>query len=404
LLFQDAMNVILLAFAIASSPVGTEVLRPGDLVTLDIAGTDLHREKRAVEADGAIDLGEYGRLGVASLTVELASLALQQHLSAYLRNTEDVRLQLDTAGRLVVVTGLVRKPGRVVLPAPADLWQALHLAGGPLDAADLRRVMLLRGEERIDVDLRAYLTGAAAAVLPQVRPGDTILVPARAGWSGKAGAPVEPTSLALEGQALVLGAVTRAGAYPRAARFEPLAAIAQAGGALGDADLTAVRVLADGHAYSLDLLAHVRTGKPLPEELVNASGPITLYVPSRDHAGRDRSVRAVHVIGEVTAPGPHAVDGPLALLDALSLAGGPSERADLTRVVLVRRAAGVVISTRYDVGSRMRSGSVPVVLRPGDTLFIPDRGEDPTKLALSVLSNVAVLAGLATLLLGAFGI
>jgi protein involved in polysaccharide export with SLBB domain len=398
------MNAVLLAAAIAVASAPPSALRAGDVVTLDVPGSDLHRVDRTVQEDGAIDLGEYGRLGVASLTIAAASFALKQHLSTYLRSTDDIQLHLRTAGRLVVVTGLVRSPGRVVLPDPADLWQALHLAGGALDAADLRRVAVLRGDERIDIDLRAYLTQSAAAVLPRLRSGDTILVPARADWVGGDDERSEPTELLLAEQVVVLGAVTRSGAYLRSERFDPLAAIAQAGGPTGDADLSAVRVVAGERSWHIDLLATLRGDLLLPPDLRVAVGPITLYVPSTKAAGRDASVRALHVIGEVNAPGPHAVEGPLHLVDALSLAGGPSERADLARVVLLRRTGGVVLSTRYDVTQRMRGAAVPVVLQPGDTLIIPDRGEDPTKIALAVLSNVAVLASLAVLLLGTFGV
>lgn len=75
---------------------------------------------------------------------------------------------------LVYVSGQVGKPGSVAFREGLTVARAITEAGGAAGAANLGRVTLLRGEERIRVNVRKVLKGKEADV--PVQAGDQIVV------------------------------------------------------------------------------------------------------------------------------------------------------------------------------------------------------------------------------------
>jgi len=78
--------------------------------------------------------------------------------------------------------------------------------------------------------------------------------------------------------------------------------------------------------------------------------------------------------GEVTKPGRYDLRGATTLTEALALAGGPVRGANLSRVVVFRRATDEQLETKQiDVRSMYakRDLSEDLLLRPGDMLFVP---------------------------------
>ena len=75
---------------------------------------------------------------------------------------------------LVSMMGQVAKPGEVAYREGLTISQAVAAAGGALPIADLGRVYILRGDQRIQVNLRRILSGKAEDV--PVKPGDRIFL------------------------------------------------------------------------------------------------------------------------------------------------------------------------------------------------------------------------------------
>lgn len=82
----------------------------------------------------------------------------------------------------------------------------------------------------------------------------------------------------------------------------------------------------------------------------------------------------VYMVGEIAKPGILVLKGKTRLLQALSLAGGFTQFADRSRVIVLR-AIGGGNETRLEFNyKRIVSGSSPednVVLMPGDTVIVP---------------------------------
>jgi polysaccharide export outer membrane protein len=79
----------------------------------------------------------------------------------------------------------------------------------------------------------------------------------------------------------------------------------------------------------------------------------------------------VSVLGEVRKPGPYPVDPGTSLLQLLTLAGGPTENADMRKARVVRegRAFGVNLESALAGSAAGR-----VVLYSNDVLVVPKRG------------------------------
>jgi polysaccharide biosynthesis/export protein len=83
--------------------------------------------------------------------------------------------------------------------------------------------------------------------------------------------------------------------------------------------------------------------------------------------------RSVNVIGSVTNQGriQFPQERGLSIVDAISLAGGQTRLADMKHVKLTRNSGEAQI---IDVDAMMkRGGADPVMLEPGDVIFVPER-------------------------------
>lgn len=81
----------------------------------------------------------------------------------------------------------------------------------------------------------------------------------------------------------------------------------------------------------------------------------------------------VHIWGQVNKPGLYLVSDGTDVVALVSLAGGPTEGAQLNKVRLVRSATGTQRALAVDLGEYARSGDsskIPV-LEPGDTVIVP---------------------------------
>jgi polysaccharide export outer membrane protein len=164
----------------------------------------------------------------------------------------------------------------------------------------------------------------------------------------------------------VVGAVLK----PGAVRLDPLRAtsavqaIGEAGGFAEDADRASARVLRDDPATPGGKLALPLPAALLPDrDLVLHHGDV-LVVPRADR---------VFVLGQVQRPGPVPVPArePLTVSRALTLAGGFDRFAKETRVHLLRTGEPV---RSLDLRAVLdgKAGAEDPVLRPGDTVFVPE--------------------------------
>jgi len=80
----------------------------------------------------------------------------------------------------VNVWGKVGRPGQYNVPSGTDLLTLLSAAGGPTDRSRLDSVRIVRmvnqREEILDIDVKRYLKTGDLSLIPEMRPGDTVIV------------------------------------------------------------------------------------------------------------------------------------------------------------------------------------------------------------------------------------
>jgi polysaccharide export outer membrane protein len=81
----------------------------------------------------------------------------------------------------------------------------------------------------------------------------------------------------------------------------------------------------------------------------------------------------IFVVGKVNRPGDFALNRPIDVMQALSLAGGTTSFADVNAICILRREGGrqVVFRFRYADVRRGRELAQNILLRSGDTVVVP---------------------------------
>lgn len=201
----------------------------GDLLAINVFGEEgLSDLSVSVDGEGYIQVPFLERVRVAGLSTSEIQAILKDGFG---RQFRDPWVVVDVAkhrSRPVYLVGQFNKPGVVYMQGPTNLLQAVSMASGMSENAQLSGARLWRGGEIAAVDMNALLVDGRAAHNIYLESGDTIVVPSNT-----------------DNKAYVMGAVVRAGAVPFS--NEPmtlLKALTQVGGPVkSTALLSQVRVI-----------------------------------------------------------------------------------------------------------------------------------------------------------------
>lgn len=241
---------------LVSTPASAEdyVLGAEDVVQVSVW---LHPELErslTVDANGNVTLPPVGEIKATGLTPKQLSDRIADRLSAYLRQTTTVTCTVTQfLSRSVFVQGSVAKPGRYGFERLPSVADALGQAGGALTGADLSGVQIVRKEGKtrrtIAVDLSAALRTGDASGLPELKAGDTVIVPGSATAGGGTGG---------EGVG-VLGQVAKPGLYAVGNGQDLWSVLALAGGLTERGNLSDVRMLSRSEGGQTLALINLRT-------------------------------------------------------------------------------------------------------------------------------------------------
>jgi polysaccharide biosynthesis/export protein len=176
---------------LSKMPLEAFYVQPGDVLLLEVI--DLNSDVRlpadqTVMVDGTIDLGEYGRIVVAGMTVEQIEVAVTAAVQSLHRNAaiKPINVRLNVAESAVYyVLGEVNAPGSYPLIGRETVLDGIVTAGGLSDRASECQVILSRptppGSCRIVLPVcydRVVQLGDTTTNY-QLRPGDRIYVGTR---------------------------------------------------------------------------------------------------------------------------------------------------------------------------------------------------------------------------------
>ena len=153
-------------------------LAPGDAIQVTITGLDASNKNYVVMNDGTITLENIYPLNINGLKLnQVSKLILDKILVS--DASAEVFVRLNTA-RLVTVqiSGNVKSPRTIAVPAYTPLSRVIAYSGGISDSGSLRNISLSQiGEVTQTVDFYNFLQNASPKLDPLIKNGARIFVP-----------------------------------------------------------------------------------------------------------------------------------------------------------------------------------------------------------------------------------
>ncbi len=371
-------------------PGGTDayILGPGDAIEILVVGDRDLSQTVTIKPDGSIDLPLVGEVRAAGRTTTQLAAELNKRYSVYLKApsiTVAVRqLRVDR----IYILGQVNRPGEYQIRPGVGILELLASAGGPTDRADLAKATIIRGKtemielsppelsarskspEAIELNLLgAFATNKNPEV--QLLPGDVLFVPAT------------------DRRIVVLGQVNRPGAYDLLEGQRVTDLLAAAGGMTAQAAPQRAFIVRNDEQIPVDV-REILAGN-LEGNIPLLQGDMMVVPESQDR---------IAVLGAVNRPGRYDYDlvKGMKLIDAIALAGGQSESGNLSQVGIVRLEGGktktIAANLTQALSGQDMSQNLP--LRPGDVVYVPERGMTLTKAAqfFSIVGTLRYIFGI----------
>jgi len=172
-------------------------------------------------------------------------------------------------------------------------------------------------------------------------------------------------------QVAVIGAVEKPGTYELVGRMSLLQVISQAGGLKENASKE-ILVLREGRSGNTATIAI-----NLKDLLLNGNQNLNIPLMPNDvvNVPVDQIIK-VYVFGEVRNPGALQVktSEKITLLQAIAQAGGTTENASKSRIVVKRKdpSTGKETETRVNIKDIIGGKKPDIVLREGDVVYVPE--------------------------------
>ena len=157
------------------------VIGPDDVLAIVFwKDKDMSAEAR-VRPDGRIALPLINEVHAAGLTPEELQKRITEESKKYVEDASITIVVREINSRKVFITGQVNKPGVYPLTSTTTVIQLISLAGGLMEYANSKNIMIMRNEGGKQVSLKFnYREVAAGKRLTQnieLKPGDTVVVP-----------------------------------------------------------------------------------------------------------------------------------------------------------------------------------------------------------------------------------
>lgn len=130
-----------------------------------------------VRPDGKITIPLIGDVQASGLTPERLGEQLKQGLSNFI-NSPDVSVSLQAVNsKKFYITGEVNRPGEYMLAIPTKVFDALSNSGGFRDFANKKKIIIIRGTDRLKFNYQDILKGKNLDQNIFLENGDTVVVP-----------------------------------------------------------------------------------------------------------------------------------------------------------------------------------------------------------------------------------
>jgi len=158
---------------------------------------------------------------------------------------------------------------------------------------------------------------------------------------------------------------TTTGMYTLKRRTTLVEFLGQIGGTRENADIFRIKLIKkDGKTYTYDLNKLINDPQKSSEILV--SGGDTVYVPPLE-------INKVYILGEVRIPKVINIKGKLSLVEAITEAGGYTDNAVTSSILVIRGELGSQKGIRLNLSRILKKGDIAqnINLKPGDIIYVP---------------------------------
>ncbi|WP_407334203.1 SLBB domain-containing protein [Enterovibrio sp. 27052020O] len=278
--------------------------------------------------------------------------------------------------KAIKVFGEVIRPGSFSAKDENNLVDLLMRAGGVTRFAAVEQIRVISQSEPRIFNLKQYLDSGNEALLPNIVEGSTIFVPKQ-----------EEEIKTGSNTVYVMGEVAKPGAYEGKEGATFIDILANAGGPTRFAESRQIRIIkanGDTVPFDLTLFSEGKLTGPLP--LVSPGDAI--FVPEKLDMNEKSWLkvspdRAVRVLGEVVRPSRVEWSSEMSLLDLLAHVGGPTSRADTSKIEVVTPLSATQSKLYvFNLDTFIRDGQSDSELPPinaGSTIRVHDLPDDPTE-------------------------
>jgi polysaccharide export outer membrane protein len=329
---------------------------PGDVLKVIVWGHDDLSKEYPVTTDGLLPFPLIGSVKVDGLTVKEAGERLRVLLEKdYLVNPQVIVSVKDYLSQKVQILGEAEKPGLYYLTGPTTLVEMLSRAGG-LGKTAGRELLILRttkderpgaraGTTILRLDMRKVMAGDVKDNVA-VQPDDMIFVPKAQAF-------------------FVLGEVRKPGTYAIERDTNILEAITQAEGFTDKAAASGVKVLRRLPDGKQETVALDMSGAVPKEKGFKLQDGDTIMVPKGN---------SFFVFGEVKKPGAYQIDKDTNVLEAITIAGGLTDKAAAGRTRVIRTTAKGQEVLYVDVNEMLKRGQNAKTLHlvENDVIVVPE--------------------------------
>jgi protein involved in polysaccharide export with SLBB domain len=381
-----------------------------DVLQISFFGNDELNTKATVRTDGMIMLPIIGDLKAAGMTPSQLSDEIEKSkLSQYFKDVQVTIQVVEFKSKKIYVWGQVSKPGELFFGRIPSLIEVLNKAGGLTPDADRTQLRVFSMASNIPlkiVNLDLFFQEGDKSLLPQLNSGDAIYVdaikPEKTITPEETPAPTSTSEPEIEPplevektpqpiKIVVIGQARQEGIYEFPETPMLAEVITKAGSVTDSYLLKKVMVVRSeplpGKTFVVDMKAFLENGDAslLPRL---QSGDV-IYIPETSPVEQMKQ-QNISILGAVNSPGSHPIDRPVALLDAIAIAGGLTPDADLKRITITRETPEFFQTKEVDIekltGKEEQPESSPVLIQPGDVISVPQKRNQAARIVQGSLT------------------
>ena len=281
------------------NPDSGYMLDVGDVLEIQLVGPNEYIEELLINSDGSITMTDIGKVVIAGLSLNDASLLIKSKVNSALIGNEAFISLSQIRDVNILVTGNAENPGIYTLTGNSNILQALSAAGGISEFGSLREINLIRDNIIIEtLDVYDLLIEGKYNLKKRLRSGDVVFVEAR------------------KNIITIDGAVNRPAMYEAKDDQKLISIINYANGITRNADRENISLerLVDGSLKTI----------PVPNdsyfEAVNVEDGDLIYI-------REHPYRQAKISGAVLKPGSYTMAAGQTINDLIEKAGGYTENA-----------------------------------------------------------------------------